>query len=120
MTVAEVRLWGRQIGAVAVESPGDVASFEDTPAFRRSGIEVAPLMMPLSDREGPRIYRFPELDRTTFHGQPGLLADSLPDKFGNAVIDAWLASQGRVGGAVGHAKPSPPVLRRMFTLEHTG
>ncbi len=92
MTVAEVRMWGRQIGAVTVERPGGVASFEYAEAFRRSGIQVAPLMMPLSSR----VYRFPGLAERSFHGLPGMLADALPDKFGNAVIDAWLASQGRL------------------------
>ena len=91
-TVAEVRLWGTSIGAVSVNGPGEIATFEYTAAFRRSGIEVAPLMMPLDGR----IYRFPELPPASFHGLPGLLADALPDKFGNAVIDAWLAAQGRL------------------------
>jgi serine/threonine-protein kinase HipA len=92
MTVAEVRLWGRQIGAVAVDRVGGMSSFEYMEAFRHSGIELAPLMMPL----GPTIYRFPALPERTFHGLPGMLADALPDKFGNAVIEAWLASQGRL------------------------
>ena len=91
-TVAEVLLWGSTIGAVSVEGPGEVAAFEYTPAFRESGIEVAPLMMPLA----AQIYSFPQLARESFHGLPGMLADALPDKFGNAVIDAWLASQGRL------------------------
>ena len=91
-TVAEVRLWGSSIGAVSVRGPGETAAFEYTAAFRRSGIEVAPLMMPLD----PQIYSFPALPRESFHGLPGMLADSLPDKFGNAVLDAWLASQGRL------------------------
>ena len=91
-TVAEVHLWGRMIGAVSVEGPGQPASFEYTPEFQRSGIEVAPLMMPL----GPRVFSFPQLAAASFHGLPGMLADSLPDKFGNAVIDAWLAAQGRL------------------------
>ncbi|MCY7388593.1 MAG: type II toxin-antitoxin system HipA family toxin, partial [Burkholderiales bacterium] len=90
-TLAEVRLWGKTIGAVALQDGEDVASFEYDAAFAQSGIEVAPIVMPLSRR----VYRFPELSRPTFHGLPGLLADSLPDKFGNALIDAWLASQGR-------------------------
>lgn len=90
-TVAEVRLWGRTIGAVAIEESADVADFEYAPKFVGSDIEVAPLMMPLS----PKVYRFPELSRQSFHGLPGLLADSLPDKFGNALIEAWLATQGR-------------------------
>lgn len=91
MSVAEVRLWGRAIGAVAWDEARGIANFEYTPAFARSAIEVAPLMMPL--KEG--IYSFPALARESFHGLPGLLADSLPDKFGNALIDAWLAAQGR-------------------------
>lgn len=89
--VAEVRLWGRTIGAVSLADDSDVASFEYDPAFVDSGIEVSPLVMPLARR----VYDFPELPWQTFHGLPGLLADSLPDKFGNALIDAWLATQGR-------------------------
>jgi serine/threonine-protein kinase HipA len=90
-TLAEIRLWGRTIGAVSLQGADDVASFEYDAEFARSGIEVAPIVMPLSRR----VYRFAELARPTFLGLPGLLADSLPDKFGNALIDAWLASQGR-------------------------
>ena len=89
--VAEVKLWGRTIGAVSLDDNEEVAAFEYDPAFTRSGIEISPVVMPLSNR----VYRFPELARKTFHGLPGLLSDSLPDKFGNALIDAWLATQGR-------------------------
>ena len=89
--LAEVRLWGKTIGAVSLQEGEDVASFEYDAAFAQSGIQVAPIVMPLSRR----VFRFTELSRPTFHGLPGLLADSLPDKFGNALIDAWLASQGR-------------------------
>jgi serine/threonine-protein kinase HipA len=89
--IAEVRLWGRRIGAVALESGRDVAAFQYAPDFVRSGIEISPLTMPLSER----VYEFPALPRMTFHGLPGLLADSLPDQFGHVLIDAWLATQGR-------------------------
>ncbi len=89
--LAEVKLWGKTIGAVLLQDGDDVASFEYDAAFAQSGIQVAPLVMPLSRR----VHRFPALSRTTFHGLPALLADSLPDKFGNALIDAWLASRGR-------------------------
>ncbi len=89
--VAEVKLWGRTIGAVSLGDGDDVAAFEYDSAFAQSGIEVAPIAMPLSRR----VYSFPGLARNTFVGLPGLLADSLPDKFGNALIDAWLATQGR-------------------------
>ena len=90
-TLAEVRLWGKTIGAVSKQDGQDVASFEYDAAFAQSGIQLAPIVMPLSRR----VYRFAELSRPTFHGLPGLLADSLPDRFGNALIDAWLATQGR-------------------------
>lgn len=90
-TVAEVRLWGSVIGAVAIEDEEETATFEYDRAFASSGIEVAPLMMPLSER----LYTFPSLRAESFHGLPGLLADSLPDRFGNALINAWLATQGR-------------------------
>ena len=90
-TLAEVRLWERTIGAVSLGDDTDIAAFEYDPAFAKSTIEISPLMMPLAGR----VYTFPELSQKTFHGLPGLLADSLPDKFGNALIDAWLATQGR-------------------------
>jgi serine/threonine-protein kinase HipA len=90
-SIAEVRLWGRTIGAVTLEDGDDAAAFQYDPAFARSGIEISPLVMPLAER----VYTFPELSRETFHGLPGLLADSLPDRFGQALIDAWLARQGR-------------------------
>jgi len=90
-SIAEVRLWGRTIGAVSLGDGDEVAAFEYDPAFVRSGIEVSPLVMPLANR----VYTFPELSRKSFYGLPGLLADSLPDRFGHALIDAWLATQGR-------------------------
>ena len=90
-TTAKVILWGSAIGAVLLEDNAAAATFEYDPAFINSGIEVAPLMMPLSGR----LYSFPSLRPETFHGLPGLLADSLPDRFGNALIDAWLARSGR-------------------------
>ena len=92
--IAKVQLWGRIIGAVSLEEGRDVASFQYDRAFAASGIELSPLVMPLSER----VYEFPALPRNTFLGLPGLLADSLPDEFGNALIDAWLATQGRTAG----------------------
>lgn len=74
-----------------MEEGRDYASFQYDPVFAESGIEISPLTMPL----GNQVYTFPALSRETFHGLPGLLADSLPDKFGNALINAWLAAQGR-------------------------
>lgn len=89
--IAEVRLWDTVIGAISRERGRSVATFQYDAEFVQSGIEVAPLMMPLSEK----IYEFPGLPPNTFHGLPGMLADSLPDKFGNALIDTWLAGQGR-------------------------
>jgi serine/threonine-protein kinase HipA len=92
MTDASVRLWGREIGAVTWLDDREIGVFQYAPEFVDSNIQVAPLTMPL--RAVP--YEFPALPRETFRGLPGMLSDSLPDKFGNALIDAWLASQGRL------------------------
>jgi len=89
--LAEVWLWGTRIGAAVLEDDADYVSFQYASDFINSEIEVAPLTMPLGDQ----VYSFPALPLDTFHGLPGLLADSLPDRFGNALIDSWLASQGR-------------------------
>ncbi len=103
--IAEIQLWGRTIGAVTWDARKDIAAFEYDRAFLQSGFEIAPLMMPLSDQ----VYRFPALPRETFLGLPGLLADALPDKFGNALINTWLASQGRT------AAQFTPVERLCYT-----
>jgi len=94
VTVATVRLWGQDVGAVAWDEARGLGNFEYEPAFLRQNRNVAPLMMPL--RTG--IFLFPTLKRETFHGLPGLLADSLPDRFGNRLIDLWLTRQGRAPG----------------------
>jgi serine/threonine-protein kinase HipA len=91
-TLAEVRLWGKPVGAVSLHEEDDVATFEYLPEFTEGRLEVAPLTMTLGAR-GP--FRFPELAQRTFRGLPGLLADSLPDRYGNALIDSWLDRQGR-------------------------
>jgi len=88
-------LWGTVIGAVTWLEDREVGVFQYGPDFLGSRIQLAPLMMPLS--EFP--FEFPALARNTFKGLPGMLTDSLPDTFGNAVIDAWLASQGRTAAS---------------------
>jgi serine/threonine-protein kinase HipA len=104
-TTARVILWGSDIGAVTWLEDRSLAVFQYREAFLDSGIEVAPLSMPL--QASP--YEFPSLPWDAFHGLPGLLADSLPDKFGNTLIDAWLATQGRSPGSMN------PVERLCYT-----
>ena len=91
MTDARVMLWGRDVAAVTWLEERESGVFQYAPDFVRSGIEVSPIMMPL--QKGT--YEFPSLSKASFKRLPGLLADSLPDKFGNALIDAWLAGAGR-------------------------
>ena len=110
MTFATVYLWGTKVGVVAFDDQTGVGSFEYERSFLSSGIEISPIVMPLSTR----VYSFPELPRRSFHGLPGLLADSLPDKFGNAVIDAWLQSEGR------SPESFDPVERLCYTGERGG
>lgn len=88
---AEVYLWGTRIGIIHQEITKAYASFEYDKDFLNSGIEVSPLRMPL----GRNIYEFPGLIGDPFYGMPGLVADSLPDRFGNTVIEQWLMTLGK-------------------------
>ncbi|MFA7032495.1 MAG: type II toxin-antitoxin system HipA family toxin [Bacilli bacterium] len=89
MSKAIVKLWGRIIGAVYQESIDAPCVFQYTPEFVTSHIEIAPFMMPLSHNP----YSFPKLDKESFSLLPGLLADSLPDRYGKAMIEAYLESK---------------------------
>jgi serine/threonine-protein kinase HipA len=91
MTSAAIALYETTIGAVTWDPERELGVFEYAPEFLGSGIEISPITMPL----GTGRFSFPNLPRETFKGLPGLLADSLPDKFGNLLIDQWLAHQGR-------------------------
>ena len=88
---AEVYLWGTRIGIIHQDVAKAYASFEYDKDFIKSGIEVSPLRMPLAGN----IYEFPGMTGEPFYGMPGLVADSLPDRFGNAVIEQWLMSLGK-------------------------
>ena len=90
-TTAEVYLWGTRVGIIHQELDKPYASFEYDGDFLQSGIELSPVMMPLSNN----VYEFPLLSGEAFFGMPGLVVDSLPDDFGNKVIEQWLASQGK-------------------------
>src|SRR3546814_15522221 len=95
--VIEVRLWDQRVGAVAPDPQAGCHAFEYDPAWRRRGIELAPLTMP-TDAAEP-VFLPPDLARHRFTGLPGPLADALPDAFGHAPIDAWTAR---------HAMPALP------------
>lgn len=90
--VAQVNLYGQVMGYVRWDNQYDRALFEYDADFVRKGIEPSPLQMPT--REG-RVYSFGDLNRETFKGLPGLLADSLPDTYGRALFDKWLSLMGR-------------------------
>ncbi len=90
-SAANVFLWEMKVGAVAWNPDRQIAEFEYAPSFIESGPDLSPLTLPR--QRG--IFSFPGLNPETFRGLPGLLADSLPDRFGNALIDVWLARQGR-------------------------
>jgi serine/threonine-protein kinase HipA len=100
MDVAEVKIWGQLVGAVAWDQSAGVAIFEYDPNFKSKKMDLAPLKMPISSPSN--IFSFPELKKRsesiefdTFKGLPGLLADSLPDRYGNQLINVWLAQNGR-------------------------
>ncbi|MGE3327620.1 MAG: type II toxin-antitoxin system HipA family toxin [Acidimicrobiia bacterium] len=88
--LVEVIAWGRTVGAVALDPASGWYAFGYDSNWIRSGIELAPLHMPLRSRP----YEFPQLSRSTFYGLPAMLADALPDAFGNALVNAWMAEQG--------------------------
>lgn len=90
-TTAEVYLWGTRVGIIHQDLNKPYASFEYDGDFLKSEIEISPIMMPLSNI----IYEFPSLSGEPFFGMPGLVVDSLPDTFGNKVIEQWLASHGK-------------------------
>lgn len=138
MNVAEVKMWGKLVGAVAWNERTGYADFEYDPQFRQTGLDIAPLKMPIRDARSQ--FSFPELGRgrnalsDTFRGLPGLLADSLPDHYGNQLINRWLAQQGRpphsmnpvemlcfIGTrGMGALEFEPPVLqesKRTFSIE---
>jgi len=92
VNLVEVRAWNRLVGAVAIEPRLNYYAFEYDPAFIKSAIELAPLSMPLAQAQRPFI--FPDLAELTYKRLPAMLADSLPDDFGNSLVNAWMANQG--------------------------
>lgn len=106
MEVITVHFKQQDVGAVSFDTQTGLGAFEYAPSFIKTGIELSPLKMPLAQR----IYSFPELDFNTFKDLPGLIADSLPDDFGNAVLNAWVAMRGK----------SPNDITPLQRLQYTG
>jgi serine/threonine-protein kinase HipA len=96
--IIEVRAWGKSVGAVALDPRSGFYAFEYAPDFRSTGIELAPLTMPLRKAREPFI--FPDLPELTYRRLPSMLADALPDDFGNSLINAWMAQQGVAAGDI--------------------
>ncbi len=95
ITTAFINIWNKRVGAIAWDVDTELASFEFAPSFLDNKWDLSPLKMPVTGAER-RVFSFPELKgTTTFKGLPGLLADVLPDKYGNSLINAWLSRNGR-------------------------
>lgn len=93
---ALVKIWGETVGAVSWLNDREVGLFEYDKDFLKKGLDLSPIHMSLEEaRKGDGRFSFPSLNKETYLGLPGLLADALPDKFGNSIIDAWLSRQGR-------------------------
>lgn len=92
VNLAHVKIWGEMVGYLFWREDNQTATFEYTPEFKRLGLDLSPIVMPLTSQ---RVYSFSNISRETFLGLPGLFADSLPDAYGKALLDRWLASNGR-------------------------
>lgn len=110
ISIAKVNIWNHLVGAVLWNAKKGSSTFEFDGAFLKNDLDLSPVIMPLEEiKSGKKIYSFPSLNKETFKGLPGLLADSLPDKFGNKLLDAWLAQTGRDPNAIN------PVERLCYT-----
>ena len=95
-TVVNITLWGENVAAFAWDSNREVGVIEFYASFLKNDWDIAPLMMPLEDlQRGERIFSFTNLKSKTFKGLPGLIADVLPDDYGNSIIDEWFAVKGK-------------------------
>ena len=93
INTAFINLWDKRVGAVAWSPKTGLGTFEFQPSFLKHPWDVAPIKMPLDSTQ--KVFSFQDLRDTAFKGLPGLLADVLPDKYGNTLINAWLAKNGR-------------------------
>ncbi len=93
-TVLKVTLWGKEVAAIAWVREREMAVLEFFDSFVRDELDLAPLIMSIEDlKRGERIFSFPTLGFKTYQGLPGLIADSLPDDYGNSVIDEWFSQK---------------------------
>ncbi|MFY0683992.1 MAG: type II toxin-antitoxin system HipA family toxin [Balneola sp.] len=100
ITTAYLNIWDQRIGAVAWDSNSGIGSFEYEPSFLEMKWNLSPIKLPIQNAR-KRIFSFPELKgNNTFKGLPGLLADTLPDHYGNALINSWFTTQGRPSGSL--------------------
>ncbi len=97
--LAEIRLWNKTLGALSYDPATQITTFEYTSSWINTGVEIAPLHMPLPESGRQRKFQFANLNPLTYKGLPPIFADTLPDDFGNAVINAWLAKNGRDVGS---------------------
>lgn len=88
--IVEVRVWGRTVGAIVLDPATEFYAFEYDPQWVASGQHLAPLQMP--NQSG--VFVFTDLSPETFHRLPSMIADCLPDRFGNALVNAWMQEQG--------------------------
>jgi serine/threonine-protein kinase HipA len=90
----DVKLWGKVIGVLSWDEKREVATFQYTPEYFKSGWDVSPLVMPNNASSRNTVYQFLGNRTPCFSGLPGLIADSLPDKYGTEIINEWFASRG--------------------------
>ena len=93
--VCDVRIWNKLVGSVLWDENRRVCLFEFDPSFYQYNLDLAPIKMPLLSSRAV-VYSFDSLNKSTFQGLPGLLADALPDQFGNQIINAWLEKNNRI------------------------
>ena len=91
--IVDIKLWGKSVGSLMWDRESDSAIFDYDPKFIRTGSDISPVIMPIGQYKGLP-YQFPENRNRCFKGLPGLIADSLPDDFGNQIITEWFASRG--------------------------
>jgi serine/threonine-protein kinase HipA len=98
--IARVNIWGQLAGAIAWNESSKSTVFEYDKNFIKQGYDIAPLQMPLEESGNGSIFTFPTLQFDTFKGLPGLLSDSLPDRFGSRLMNIWLTALGKTSESI--------------------